>query len=310
MTYKIADVTLSSNAFLAPMAGVSDIGFRYLAKKYGAGLTYTEMISVKALLMRNKRTVDLCARAENETPAAIQLFGSDPQAFYQACYLPLVRSFDIIDVNMGCPVRKVVSRGEGSALMKTPELAQTIVRACIEGSGRPVTIKQRLGFDQNTAVDFALRMQEAGVSAVTVHGRTQAQLYRGEASRSAIKEVVDALDIPVIANGDILTAEDAHRMQEETGAFGVMIGRGAVGRPWIFAEYLGETPTVDLLTDALEHIDRLRAFCSDSAITGLMKAHVMGYAKGKTGARDVRVAVGTAKTVDDILAVVKRLSNA
>ena len=305
---KIGNVTLPSNALLAPMAGVSDVGFRYLCKKYGAGLTCTEMISVKALQMKNTRTFELMFRAENESPAAVQLFGSDPKAFYDACLLPEVREFDIIDINMGCPVRKVVSRGEGSALMATPDLAADIVKACIEGSGKPVTVKQRLGYHEINAVEFALKMQEAGVSAITVHGRTKDQLYSGVASRERIKEVVDAVKIPVIANGDVLSASDARSMIEETGAAGVMIGRGAIGNPEIFAEYAGKETRVDMVKDVAEHVEHLRRFCSDRAITGLMKAHLMGYAKGKNGAREFRVSIGEAKTVQDIFDIAERIS--
>jgi len=306
---KIGDVELKSNALLAPMAGVSDVGFRYLAKKYGAGLTYTEMISVKALLMGNTRTFELMERADNETPAAVQVFGSDPEAFYKACLLPEVRAFDVVDINMGCPVRKVVSRGEGSALMKTPSLAVEIVKACIEGSGRAVTIKQRLGYDADIGAEFALKMQEAGVSAITVHGRTKEQLYQGKASLDGIKRVAQAVSVPVIGNGDILTAQDAYTMLETTGVDGVMIGRGAIGHPSIFAEYLGKTPTVDVIQDINEHIEYLRRNCTDRAITGLMKAHLMGYAKGYAGARELRLLIGEAKTVEDILKVAQKLKN-
>lgn len=306
---KIGDVELKSNALLAPMAGVSDVGFRYLAKKYGAGLTYTEMISVKALLMGNTRTFELMERADNETPAAVQVFGSDPEAFYKACLLPEVRAFDVVDINMGCPVRKVVSRGEGSALMKTPSLAVEIVKACIEGSGRAVTIKQRLGYDADIGAEFALKMQEAGVSAITVHGRTKEQLYQGKVSLDGIKRVAQAVSVPVIGNGDILTAQDAYTMLETTGVDGVMIGRGAIGHPSIFAEYLGETPTVDVIQDINEHIEYLRRNCTDRAITGLMKAHLMGYAKGYAGARELRLLIGEAKTVEDILKVAQKLKN-
>ena len=306
---KIGDVTLSSNALLAPMAGVSDLGFRYLCKKYGAGLTCTEMISVKALQMKNKRTFDLMIRADNEKPASVQLFGTDPKAFYEACLLPEVRAFDVIDINAGCPVRKVTSRGEGSALMNTPDLAADLVKACLDGAGKPVTVKQRLGYSKNNAVEFALKMQKAGASAITVHGRTKEQLYAGNASYESIKEVVDALDIPVIANGDIQSAEDAKKALEITGAAGVMIGRGAIGHPSIFADYLGQAAKEDIVKDVLEHIAYLRRICDDRAITGLMKAHLMYYAKGKNGARETRLAVGEAKSVDDIIAIAERIAN-
>ncbi len=306
---KVGNVELKSNVLLAPMAGVSDIGFRYLARSYGAGLTYTEMISVKALCFGNKRTFDLLELAPNETPSAVQLFGSDPEAFYKACKLEQLKKFDIIDINMGCPVRKVVSRGEGSALMKTPTLASEIVKACIEGgSGRPVTVKIRKGFESETAPEFAMIMQNAGVSAITIHGRTREEMYTGYADRGTIKRVKEAVDVPVFGNGDIKTRQDAADMISETGVDGVMIARGAVGNPSIFADICGFDVTPNIYDDVVTQISFLTKNTSEEAIVGLMKCHLMGYVKGKVGARDVRFSVGTAKSMDEILAIAKRIS--
>lgn len=298
---KIGNVTLKSNAFLAPMAGVSDIGFRYLARKYGAGLTYTEMISVKALCFKNKRTFDLLKLAPNENPSAVQLFGSDPEAFYNACRLDELKGFDIIDINMGCPVRKVVSRGEGSGLMKNIPLAKEIVQACLEGSKRTVTVKHRKGFDYENASEFAYEMEKSGVSAITVHGRTREQMYTGSSDRTCIKRVVESVSIPVFGNGDILTKEDAYSMIEETGVSGVMIARGAVGNPSIFAQFNGLEPTISIAKDVEEHISFLSTVVEEHAVVGLMKAHMMGYAKGRNGAKDLRVKIGTAKTIQEML---------
>lgn len=305
---KIGDVVLSSNFVLAPMAGVSDIGFRYLARKYGAGLTYTEMISVKALCFGNKRTFELLKLAPNETPSAVQLFGSDPEAFYNACKIPEIQSFDIIDINMGCPVRKVVARGEGSALMKTPTLASEIVRACIEGSGKPVTVKHRSGYETETAVDFAKVIEKAGASAITVHGRTREQMYNGFSDRGVIKRVKEAVSVPVFGNGDVKTPEYAFSMIAETGCDGVMLARGAVGNPSIFASLTGKSVEVDVYDDIMTHIELNRINTAEESIVGLMKCHLMGYVKGRPGARDIRFAVGTAKTIDDIIEVAKRIS--
>lgn len=305
---KIGDVDLSSNFLLAPMAGVSDAGFRYLARKYGAGLTYTEMISVKALCFGNKRTFDLLRLAPNEKPSAVQLFGSDPEAFYQACKLPEIRAFDVIDINMGCPVRKVVSRGEGSALMKTPSLATEIARACIEGSGKPVTVKHRSGFEKETAPEFAYLLEKAGVSAITVHGRTREQMYTGSSDRGVIKRVKEAVGIPVFGNGDVKTPEDAFDMMQETRCDGVMLARGAIGNPSIFACLTGKIVDVNVYEDILTHIEMNRTHIADESIVGLMKCHLMGYVKGHKGARDIRFSVGAAKTLDDILEIAKRIS--
>lgn len=305
---KIGDIVLSSNFVLAPMAGVSDIGFRYLARKYGAGLTYTEMISVKALCFGNKRTFELLKLAPNESPSAVQLFGSDPEAFYNACKIPEIQGFDIIDINMGCPVRKVVARGEGSALMKTPTLASEIVRACIEGSGKPVTVKHRSGYENETAVEFAKVMEKSGVSAITVHGRTREQMYTGFSDRGVIKRVKEAVSVPVFGNGDVKTPEDAFSMISETGCDGVMLARGAVGNPSIFASLTGKSVDVDVYRDILTHIELNKLNTADESIVGLMKAHLMGYVKGRPGARDIRFAVGTAKTIEDIIDIAKRIS--
>lgn len=305
---KIGDIVLSSNFVLAPMAGVSDIGFRYLARKYGAGLTYTEMISVKALCFGNKRTFELLKLAPNESPSAVQLFGSDPEAFYNACKIPEIQGFDIIDINMGCPVRKVVARGEGSALMKTPTLASEIVRACIEGSGKPVTVKHRSGYESETAVEFAKVMEKSGVSAITVHGRTREQMYTGFSDRGVIKRVKEAVSVPVFGNGDVKTPEDAFSMISETGCDGVMLARGAVGNPSIFASLTGKSVDVDVYRDILTHIELNKLNTADESIVGLMKAHLMGYVKGRPGARDIRFAVGTAKTIEDIIDIAKRIS--
>lgn len=305
---KIGNVELSSNILLAPMAGVSDLGFRYLARKYGAGLTYTEMISVKALCFGNRRTFDLLALAENESPSAIQLFGSDPEAFYNACRLPELQKFDIIDINMGCPVRKVVSRGEGSALMKTPTLATEIVKACLEGSNKPVTVKHRSGYEQETAPEFASLMEKAGVSAITVHGRTREQMYTGAADWEVIKRVKQAVRVPVFGNGDIKTASDVKEMIQQTGCDGVMLARGAIGNPSIFAEITGKQVDIDIFSDIMTHINLLKSTTHEEAIVGLMKCHLMGYVKGKVGARDVRFSVGAAKTLDDIIEIAKRIA--
>lgn len=305
---KIGGIELCSDAFLAPMAGVSDLGFRTLARRYGAGLTYTEMVSVCGLMYRNKQTEVLCATAPCEVPSAIQLFGSDPDIFYKAAGHPAVAKFDIIDINMGCPVHKVVSRGEGSALMKDPQRAADIVRATIEGAaGRPVTVKMRAGWDKVTAPQFAVAMAEAGASAVTVHGRTRSQQYSGKADWQVIADVVRAVDIPVIANGDVRTAMDYHRCKDETGAAGVMIARGAVGHTSLFAEIRGEQPQVDLQADFALQMEMLLKTFTPHVACMLLKPHLIAAVAGRRNAKELRYAVGTATTLEQIKEVLAQL---
>ncbi len=305
---KIGNVTLSSNAVLAPMAGWGDLGFRYLARLYGAGLTYTEMISVCGLQYRNAQTELLLTTAPNETPAAVQLFGSRPELFAEAVRNPKLDKFAVIDINMGCPVHKVVGRGEGSALMKTPDLAAAIVQACVQNAGgRPVTVKMRLGWDSDTAVDFARRMQQAGASALAVHGRTRSQMYTGHADWQAIGRVVQAVSIPVFANGDVKTVDDYHAILACTGAEGVMIARGAVGNAALFARIAGKEPQVDYRRDFAAMVQQLSPLYEDRIVCNILKPHIINAVSGRAGARELRVAVGNAKCMADLQPVLEKL---
>ena len=235
---KIGNVNIDNNVVLAPMAGVTDLPFRLLCKEMGCGLLYTEMVSAKAILYNNKNTEALLEVTPQENPISVQLFGSDPQIMADIAKRIEERPFDIIDVNMGCPVPKVVNNGEGSALMKNPELAAKIVRAISDRIKKPVTVKFRKGFnDENiNAVEFARMMEQSGASAVAVHGRTREEYYSGTADWDIIRKVKEAVKIPVIASGDIFTPEDAVRCKNETGCDGLMIARGARGNPWIFRQ--------------------------------------------------------------------------
>ena len=222
------------------MAGVTDLGFRTVCRELGAGYTVTEMVSAKALCYQDKKSIPLLQLGEGEHPAAVQLFGSDPACMEQAAGIAAEKSgADIIDINMGCPVPKVANSGDGSGLMRTPELAVKVAEAVIRGAGgRPVTVKFRLGWDKGSinCVEFAQAMEEAGVAAVAVHGRTKVQMYGGHANWDYIREVKHALSIPVIANGDVFSGRDAERILRYTGADGVMIARGVFGNPWIFQQ--------------------------------------------------------------------------
>lgn len=230
---------MPSKLGLAPMAGVTDLGFRTICRELGCGYTVTEMVSAKALCYQDKKSALLLKLGEGEHPAAVQIFGSDPACMEEAAAIAVERSgADIVDINMGCPVPKVANSGDGSGLMRTPELAVRVAEAVVRGAGRPVTVKMRLGWDKGSinCVELARGMEEAGVSAVAVHGRTRSQQYAGTANWDYIRRVKEALHIPVFANGDVFEGRDAARILKYTGADGVLIGRGCFGNPWLFQQ--------------------------------------------------------------------------
>lgn len=275
---KIKNVKLKNNLLLAPIANYSDVGFRKLAKKYGAALTCTEMISAKALLFNNKKTFDLLSTFDGESPACVQLFGSNPEDFYNAIKLPALDKFDIIDINMGCPAPKIYKNGDGSALLLNIKKASEIVKACVRATDRPITVKFRSGIDHNiVAVEFAKEMEKAGASALTIHARTREQGYSGKADLKVAKAVKDAVKIPVIVSGDCVDKESYEKILSETGADGVMIARGALGNPEIFSKILGTDVKVDKKADIFEHIDELRKHFSDRFTLLSMRAHIPFY---------------------------------
>ncbi len=239
-TLKIGNVTLENNIILAPMAGVCDLPFRVLCKEQGAGLLCMEMVSAKGIYYRNRNTEILLQTVPEERPVSLQLFGADATIMSEMAKRIEERPFDILDINMGCPVPKVVNNGEGSALMKQPKLVYEIVSKIVKAIQKPVTVKIRKGFDDAhvNAVEIAKIAEEAGAAAIAVHGRTREQYYSGRADWDIIRQVKEAVSIPVIGNGDILTAQDVYRMKRQTGCDGFMIGRGAQGNPWIFRQIL------------------------------------------------------------------------
>lgn len=236
---KIGSVEVASRLALAPMAGVTDLAFRRLCREMGAGYSCTELVSAKALCYQDKKSRTLLKMAANEHPAAAQIFGSDVTCMAEAAQIAAeVSGAEVIDINMGCPVGKVVANGDGSALMKDPEKAARIAEAVVKASPVPVTVKMRRGWDKGSinAVPLAKMLEQAGVAAICVHGRTRAQMYAGQADWTTIREVKEAVSIPVMANGDVFTAQDAVRILQFTGADMAVIGRGAFGNPWIFTQ--------------------------------------------------------------------------
>lgn len=316
---KIRNINFENGVFLAPMAGVADRAFRHMCKKYGADGVVTEMISSKATVFEDKKTKELARIDDFERPCALQLFGSEPETMARAASLCMEFSPDIIDINMGCPVHKVVSSGDGSALMKNPALAYEIMKAVVDAVGEkiPVTVKIRRGFDKDhiNAVEIALLAQKAGVDAVFVHARTREQMYAPPCEYSTIKDVKEAVSIPVIGNGDIYCAQDAARMISETGCDGVMIGRGALGNPYLFAQvkhYLktGETlafqSAKDKLEDIKEHMSLLVADKGEAVAAAECRKHLAWYIKGVRGAAALRDEINRTENVEKTIRLIEK----
>ena len=308
----IGGIPIEAPLALGPMAGVTDMAFRTICREQGAALTCTEMVSAKALCYQDKKSIPLLQLGDGEHPAAAQIFGSDPVCMEEAAAIARqVSGADFIDINMGCPVPKVANSGDGSGLMRTPDKAVRVAEAVIRGAGCPVTVKFRLGWDKGSinCVEFARAMEEAGVAAVAVHGRTRAQMYAGRADWDHIRAVKEAVKIPVIGNGDIFTPQDAKRRMEETGCDGLMVARGAKGNPWIFRRINNYLDTGELLPEpsieeiremVLRHGRMLVEYKGESTAMREMRGHMAWYTKGMPHSAALRNEINQVETLEGL----------
>lgn len=299
MTMRIGNVEIENPVFLAPMAGVTDLPYRILVKEMGCGLLYTEMISAKGLYYDNEKTTKLLDIDKKEQPISLQIFGSQPEIMAEIAEQLNDMSFQILDINMGCPTPKITKNGDGSALMKKPKLAGEIIKAVVKTSKKPVTIKIRKGWDDNliNAVEMAIKAQEAGAKAIAIHGRTREQYYSGQADWDIIREVKKEVTIPVIGNGDIYSPESAKHMMEYTGCDAIMIGRAAQGNPWIFKriihylkteELLPLPSTKEIVAMIIKHMEMLVQYKGEKLAIREMRKHIAWYTKGLKNATILR----------------------
>ena len=308
---KIDNINFENPVFLAPMAGVTDLSFRLICKEMGCGMVYTEMISSKGLYYGDKKTEGLLKIHPNEKPVALQIFGSDPDIMARAAYILNERENAILDINMGCPTPKIVKNGDGSALMRNIDLACKVVKAVVRESIKPVTVKIRKGWDENSvnAVEFAKAMEQSGAKAITIHGRTREQFYSGRADWDIIKQVKETVTIPVIGNGDVFTVEDGVELLNKSKCDAIMIGRGSRGNPWLFKRLvhymktgsLSPEPTLkNKINMALKHMDLVINHKGEHIGILEMRKHIAWYIKGLRDSASFRNQINTIRCKDDM----------
>ncbi len=305
--FNVKEYLKNNKLLLAPMAGYTDIGFRHLCRTFGAGIVFTEMISCKAILHNSEKTKTLMVTEPDEHPIALQLFGNDPKDFEEVLKKPFIEEFDIIDINMGCPAPKIVKNGEGSALLENLPLAEEIIKTCVKTTKLPVSVKFRSGVDDNHLVfeEFAKMCERAGASFITFHPRTRVQGYAGHSDWEKLKIVTQKVKIPVIASGDCLTYFDFNYLIEQCGVSGVMIGRGAVGRPEIFAEIKNNEkinlPLSEKLQQIKIHSEYLLKYNPETVVSCEMKKHILAYVKNLDNSTKMRIELSRCGNLKDAI---------
>lgn len=315
---KIGNIEIKNRIIMAPMAGITNVAFRKIIKEFGAGLVVSEMVSDKALCYGNQKTIEMLTIDEDEHPVSIQIFGGDVDSMVKAAkFVDEHSNCDIIDINMGCPVQKVLKAHAGSYLLQYPDLVYDIVKNVVEAVSKPVTVKIRIGydFDSINCVEIAKLIEKAGASAIAVHGRTRSQMYEGHANWDYIRQVKEAVSIPVIGNGDVKTAQDAKRMLEETGCDAVMVGRAALGNPWIIQQMVAyvengvllEEPTMDeKLNQCLSHAKRLISVEGEKNAMRQMRGHAPWYIKGLKSASAIKNHLSKVNTYNELEEIIEK----